>query len=482
MPDSNNTRVHYVERQFLQTQDFVDEQAYHLSRQRLHSITEHTWGIVSGLKVLQDQDGTLLVQPGVAIDGYGRMLVLPDRQSLPSNAFDLKGSEVLEVYALYSRRDDNGFSVTNDSCNPDGSARGNRSSEGIELQLRAVDQNLTRDPLSVGEQRFPTDFQPPNERLVPMTSDDPAQAWPVFLGQITRQKSKQITYEIEFSGRTYAGLVGEALEAPSGDVRVQLGHGSNTDPHKDRVRFVVGMRGLGSNLPKPTNVFIEFLSMEKDGTTTVNGKTTVHGNIKIDGGAFVFGTGTQRSSSTPELPQPWQIYRVPMQIENPGAKKTKQPVEQTKDQLRIEMDHLGNSEVVIGHWSAEDKKFKPCLTITKDCKVIVHGDLIVENNLIETKKQPDPQVSAAARAFGITAFNMGGNLTVSNLLSSSASTGIAGRTAPLFSQPEFAIATMAEEFRTRPEVTADDLISALSDATLEALLIKIQNRLSADPG
>ena len=475
MPDSNNTRVHYVERQFLQTQDFVDEQAYHLSQQRLHSITEHTWGIVSGLKVLQDQDGTLLVQPGMAIDGYGRMLVLPDRQTLPSNAFDLKGSEVLEVYALYSRRDDTGFSVTTNSCNPDGTARGNRSSEGIELQLRAVDQNLTRDPLAVGEKRFPTDFQPPDERLVPTTSDDPAQAWPVFLGQITRQKGKQITYEIELSGRTYAGLVGEAIETPSGDARVQLGHGSNADLQKDRVRFVVSMRGSDSKLPKPTNGFIEFLSMKQDGTTTVNGTTTVHGDIKVDGGAFVFGTGPQRSSSTPELPQPWQIYRVPMQLDATKAGQLGEPI---KNQLRIEMANA-DSEVVIGHWSVEEKKFKPCLTVTSDCKVIVHGDLIVENNLIEMKKQPDPKLSNTARAFGIAAFNMGGNVSLSSLLSS---TELTGRASSLLNSPHSAIAIAVEQFSTKPEETVNDLISALDDTVLKQLLTKIQERLSPPPG
>ena len=79
-------RVHYFERQFLRTEDFSDEQAYHLAMRRRHNIGQHSWGVVYGLSLATDNLGNPCVQPGFAIDGYGRELVLPILQPIPPQA------------------------------------------------------------------------------------------------------------------------------------------------------------------------------------------------------------------------------------------------------------------------------------------------------------------------------------------------------------------------------------------------------------
>src|SRR5262245_21890203 len=102
MSNHGIARVHYFERQFLRPEDFTDEQAYHVPMRRRHNIAQHIWGIVHGLELVIEEDN-LFVQPGLAIDGYGRELILAEKQPLPTAAFADKGSDVLDVWLMYDR-------------------------------------------------------------------------------------------------------------------------------------------------------------------------------------------------------------------------------------------------------------------------------------------------------------------------------------------------------------------------------------------
>ena len=62
----------------LRPQDFGDEQAYHIAMRRRHIIAHHLWGIVRGLELAVEN--ALFVQPGIAVDGYGRELILSARR------------------------------------------------------------------------------------------------------------------------------------------------------------------------------------------------------------------------------------------------------------------------------------------------------------------------------------------------------------------------------------------------------------------
>src|SRR4051812_9700846 len=73
-------RVHYYERQFLGVADFTAEASYHRDMRRRHNLGQHTWGIVVGLDLTQQPvfgSSTaydVYVQPGMAVDGFGREL------------------------------------------------------------------------------------------------------------------------------------------------------------------------------------------------------------------------------------------------------------------------------------------------------------------------------------------------------------------------------------------------------------------------
>ena len=96
------TRVNFHDRQFLRPQDFVAEQIYHLIGHRRHNVGSHTWGIVAGL-TLTEQEGSVYVEPGMAVDGYGRDLVVSRRIAVRTQTFDERLTSALRVWLIFGQ-------------------------------------------------------------------------------------------------------------------------------------------------------------------------------------------------------------------------------------------------------------------------------------------------------------------------------------------------------------------------------------------
>ena len=99
---SDVKRVHYFNQQFLQEQDFRDEQAYHSEMRYRHNRWLHSWGVVNGLQVERTGHQTLAVQPGMAIDGMGREIILIEAVSHEISGHTANGHVYLSV--AYSER------------------------------------------------------------------------------------------------------------------------------------------------------------------------------------------------------------------------------------------------------------------------------------------------------------------------------------------------------------------------------------------
>src|SRR5215471_12672557 len=75
-------RLHYYERQYLGAADLEDQQTYLRDMRRRHNLGPHTWGIVTGLMLVEEPvagDPTavdIFIQPGVAVDGFGREIIV----------------------------------------------------------------------------------------------------------------------------------------------------------------------------------------------------------------------------------------------------------------------------------------------------------------------------------------------------------------------------------------------------------------------
>src|SRR5512144_524751 len=92
----STSRVYYRERQRLVTADLRQEQDYLLGLAGRHHLAHHQWGVVRGLRVVRTAGGGLALTPGVAIDGYGREILVPDAVAL--GAPDLKACHALVLY------------------------------------------------------------------------------------------------------------------------------------------------------------------------------------------------------------------------------------------------------------------------------------------------------------------------------------------------------------------------------------------------
>jgi hypothetical protein len=414
MSDNGIVRVHYFERQFLRMQDFSDEQAYHLAMRRRHHIGQHSWGIVHGLTIVEEE-GNLFVQPGLAIDGYGRELILPQKASISTGAFDKKDSDTLDVWLMYQRLgsdrapqgyagcvakdEDTGDEDIEDETTEDETAETTvpfyRWQETALIRLDVPDPAFPnrRRPESVpiGDLAFDPTRTPP---------DDPQEDWPVFLGQVKRTRpdpEKPPAHSIDLADRPYAGLVGEAIVAPSGRALVQIG----AEKAGDTRRFAVFV-------PAPTATDTQSqprLEIDAQGEIDIRGKTTLHGDLELKGGAVEFGISQARSSTTP----PWRIYHHVETVPSQGNGDPQEPIEH---QLRLEMGggSGGHNQVVIGSWSEEKGTFQPCLTIDDNRRVIVSGNLVVSGRIIETTARPTVSLSQEARDFGQAALltGMGG--------------------------------------------------------------------------
>jgi hypothetical protein len=75
-------RLHYYERQYLGAADLEAQQSYLRDMRRRHNIGHHTWGILTGLLLVEEPvpgDPTAVdvyVQPGMGIDGFGREIIV----------------------------------------------------------------------------------------------------------------------------------------------------------------------------------------------------------------------------------------------------------------------------------------------------------------------------------------------------------------------------------------------------------------------
>lgn len=89
-------RLNYYEGEFLGAVDFQAEQEYHRDMRRRHNLGQHTWGIVTGLDLAQAPNGGMdgstaevdvYLQPGMAVDGFGREIVVLSQAQLTPEMF-----------------------------------------------------------------------------------------------------------------------------------------------------------------------------------------------------------------------------------------------------------------------------------------------------------------------------------------------------------------------------------------------------------
>jgi hypothetical protein len=228
-------RLYFYERQFLGARDFQDEQEYHIEMRRRHLIAHHRWGIVGGLEIKQDPNSLVwYVAPGMAVDGFGREIIVFEPEPLNTNAIadQLAGADMpalLKVWIAYqvekAKRPPQNYQVCD---NAEQFMRVRETFRLVYQKKPPFDLEQADDPNKQDAdywQTWPHAYQD--------LPDDPKQArWPIYLGTLVwntdpGDPSQNLITSVDPADpkdnqrRRYVGLVGEEIEAPDGRLLIR---------------------------------------------------------------------------------------------------------------------------------------------------------------------------------------------------------------------------------------------------------------------
>jgi len=356
------TRSVFEDGRILRTSDFVADQADHLAAHRTHNRTAHRWGIVRGLAIV-DTGGEQVVEPGHAIDGYGRDVVLDVARTLDLRTFPLRGIEAIDVWLTYAQ---------DRSMSDAGGVDRVRDTAEIEPK-----------PATDADPRTPPDDASSTGSLPP---DDPARRWPILLGRIILDLfDRDRKPEIRMAGRPYAGLVGSRVTAPAGDVWLDLGAET---PGTLRI----GVPGPGGGKPD-TQVAVD------DAGVHLELPLTVKGDLVLQGGSVAV---------LPEEPDPAPAapagVPAPAGAPAPVAPATPEwsighAADGVAHELRVALPPGAagvSNRLVVGAW--RDGEFSRSLVVDEHGTVMIAGNLVVRGHLQAASVQ-QAELSDQAKAY-----------------------------------------------------------------------------------
>jgi len=372
VPDDRITRVHYFDRQFLQAQDFTNEQAYQIAMRRRHNISNHIWGIVRGLELeFNQQDGVFIVKPGAAVDGYGRELILTEQQQIAVAVFDVHAFERLDIWLEY-RLEAADYSKTGSACKPEDSTSDAfyrwLEQPVIVPRKETINESDHRapGPVLIGDLKFDATRTPP---------DSPEVYFPVFLGQIRRDVANKQPYSVILTGRPYAGLVGGEIRHPAGDARIIMGEVADNGTRHFKI-FV----GEDACNPKAKPALdIQSQPNDQPYIITLNGNTTITRDVNV------YGAVAFQPSDDPVQQTGGQPGTVSLRKGSMNSDKSKNP---NTRELNIELGNGGDepTRFSVGVWSTENPAgFKPIFTVD------ANGDVTINGKLIAASVQPLPK-------------------------------------------------------------------------------------------
>lgn len=364
MTVASASRVNYFERQFIRLAELRDEQAYHVQLRRRHNLSHHSWGIVLGLEIVREQDGRPAVRPGLAVDGYGRELLLVDRRVVGRDVFDRYGTSRLDVWLEYELdlADDRLAPV---ECGSDDPRRRYRATERAQLVF-------TRGGARPDPRRPPG--VPPEALAEPLldTPDDPRHRWPVYLGRIIMDLPTSGTpqFQIDTADRVYVGLSAEIIDHPGNATRLELGRRPLDEDARtigdDEIKYEAASdRDFAVFVPGTDTPLHPTIAVYPRGTE-IRGTAAVHGNLVLDGASLQFPDATGEGPGTDGQPA---VYRA------------------ASGELRIDLGSLDAADRRLVLGVTKDGDFHAALEIefptamtsgTTSPRVIVHGDLRIE--------------------------------------------------------------------------------------------------------
>lgn len=231
MAENQIERLNYYQGQYLRAQDFRDEQEYHRDLRRRHNLGQHTWGIVTGLELVEeDKEGgsgkDVFIQPGMAVDGYGREIVLFAAHKLDTQDFiRFTRDDHYAVWIAYQEEAVNRVEAGYNNCDD----QANRTRETYRVFIEplspqpdgvVVDGRTARPPVDDDDpSRIPPDLSVPYQEL----PDDYRQRWMLRLGSVRWDGSQFVEAAAGklSEGRLYTSAVVGRLLAPAASLVIQ---------------------------------------------------------------------------------------------------------------------------------------------------------------------------------------------------------------------------------------------------------------------
>jgi hypothetical protein len=331
-------RLHYYERQFLGAEDFQAEQEYHRDMRRRHNLGPHTWGIIVGLELLEKQkEGDpgavdVYLQPGLAVDGYGREIIVMLPAQLDQTLFDsfntLKHCSVWIAHdELAAGRPASGYEVCDET------AQFGRVLESYRL---VVEPNPPlHDALMVnGKEVHPPPPTNPGDLTIPVDETVPYQEFPddtlrprwllrlgtVHWDGVNRKFVPTTPHKRLNEERTYARLIGSQLMAPADTLLIRS-------------------RNVSDPLPTDTNdPSYGGVRAEVEGSLQVDRLLTAKQDVQIHGGKLDF-----RKSTGDDDGQPFTLSR-----KDPGGGGGADLL------LNIGKEHAGHNRLVVTAGNASE--------------------------------------------------------------------------------------------------------------------------------
>lgn len=253
-------RLNYYEGEYLGATDFQAEQDYQRDMRRRHNVGPHTWGIVNGLDLAQVPTGVnapgsnlpevnVYVQPGMAIDGFGREIVALSKTQLTTDLFAAYNNPgapytAMSVWISYAQVM---LNPPSDGCTAANATNSfGRIQETFALSVTQSGAPPTDDLIVVDGTSMPvpttsTSTPPPPLAIVlpyddsipyqEFSTDDSSDFWYVQIGQVFWDSSNQVLVQppnpsnlpnlSTATGREYAGNVSTAIYVPGGTLTIQ---------------------------------------------------------------------------------------------------------------------------------------------------------------------------------------------------------------------------------------------------------------------
>jgi len=343
-------RLHYYERQFLGASDLEDQQAYLRDMRRRHNVGHHTWGIVVGLELVEKPaDGNpgavnVFVQPGMAVDGYGREIIVTAPVPLDPLLFDsFAVKQHRQVWIAYDQEKAKAPAVGYTQCDQE-----NQYGRVLETYKFVIDPPAkTDDGITVNGKKATPAAEPkiPNDESVPyqeFPDDNLNPLWLVRLGTVNWDGVNHIFVPAQpperlNEGRRYVGVVAGELYSPGDELEIRP-------------------RALPDDLSKVDMDKAPFAKVR--GRLQVDGRLVAMKDVRIHGGKLHFlGPGGQDDN-------------VPLWLQRTTDSSS------TGQELRIHIGNAPKAENLLTIGPGDGGKEKPVLAVHADDTVeILTGSL-----------------------------------------------------------------------------------------------------------